>query len=146
MYRSLKPLATSSLRCVTGPDYELVGYELVGPLEAGMLARLTKLADAITKPAGAELVAKAAHKCLLVTKSRDHSAEDVRLMVTVFAGDLAEFPADAVETAFRKWSRREKWWPSLSEIREECHRQMRWRRSLKIALEDARRIPGGDAA
>lgn len=135
LYRSLKRELMSSLQSVAGPDYELVGYNLIGPIDAVSLAALLRMAEEITKPGGEAIVIESAMRCLTVTKSREADALDLRAMIAIFADDLAEFPEDVVRTAFRKWARREKWWPSLSEIREECHRATRWRHSLRLALE-----------
>jgi hypothetical protein len=133
LYRSLKPLSRS-LRPIVGDSYDLVGYEAIAPLDRASLDALRPLVDRITAPAGREAVVRAAASCLQVTKSRAPDSADLRLMLEAFADDLAEFPADAVATAFRKWQRMEKWWPSLSEIRDHCQRATKWRRSLAKAI------------
>jgi hypothetical protein len=133
LYRSLKPYSRS-LRPIVNDGFDLIGYELVGPMDRASLATLGALADKMTAPAGRETVARAVGRCLQLTKSREPDAMDLRLMIEAFCDELAEFPADVVDTACRKWLRAEKWWPSLSELRDRCQRATRWRSSLRQAL------------
>lgn len=142
----LRPLERSSLEPELTSDFEVTGYRLTGPIPAQKLAVLTAWTERMTEPCGREAISREALRCLSLTKSRERDAADLQLFAAALADELAEFPIDVATTAFRKWARREKWWPSLAEIREPCLREMRWRRSLKIALEDASRMSGGTAA
>lgn len=145
----LRPLEQLSLQPVLSEDFEVTGYRLTGPIQPRTLAEMKRLVEQMTKCSGKELVARELLKCLTLTKSRERDGADVTLMIAAMADRLAEFPPDVVATALRKWADRETWWPSLAELREPCLREMRWRRSLKIALEEAETIPqsgGGDAA
>lgn len=135
LHRSLKPLRTSSLQSVTDSDFNLLGYERIGPIDESTRLMLADVAARITEPSTGEHIAGCAARCLAMTKSRDPGGLDVRAMIAGFVDELGEFPPDAVATAFRKHARQEKWWPSLSEIRDQCQRATRWRRSLKKALE-----------
>lgn len=133
LYRSLKPLATS-LRPLTDASHDLTGYERVGPIPDGTLTTLRDMAKRITAPAGPQAATKSVSLCLMATKSREPDGVDLRGMIALLAEDLAEFPPDVIATACRKWAWQEKWWPSLSEIRERCHRANRWRKSFAKAV------------
>lgn len=141
----LRPLERSSLQPVLSDDgspttdWAVVGYRLTGPIPLAQLTALQTLVAEMLEPCGRETIGREALRCLTLTKSRERDAADLRLFAAALSDELAEFPADVVTTAFRKWARREKWWPSLSEIRDQCQFEMRWRRSLKIALDEAAR-------
>lgn len=134
LHRSLKPLRTSSLQSVTDSDFNLLGYKCIGPIDESTRLLLADLAARICEPSTGEHITGCAARCLAMTKSRDPGGLDVRAMLAGFVDGLAEFPPDAVATAFRKHARMEKWWPSLSEIRDHCQRATRWRHSLRKVL------------
>jgi hypothetical protein len=117
------------LRPIESASFDLIGYE--GTLPEGA----HPIIERICKPAGRQVVMGAAGRCLNLTKARQQDGMDLRLMIEGFADELAEFPEDVVATAFRKWAQREKWWPSLAEIRDQCQRLNRVRRSLKRLAE-----------
>lgn len=123
LHRLLKPYGTS-IEPLMNADFDVLGYR--GRLPDG----LRPLVELINQPAGPKMVNGAAARCLSVTKSRATDGMDLRMMLAVFADELAEFPEDVVATAFRNWARREKWWPSLAEIRDHCQRLNRVRSSL----------------
>lgn len=134
LYQSLKPYSRS-LKPIVNASFDLVGYERIGKLDHATKALLLSMANKINEPATREIIARAAGRCLQVTKARETDGMDLRLMVEIFCDELVEFPPDVAVHAFRKHARQEKWWPSLSEIRDQCQRATRWRRSLKKALE-----------
>jgi hypothetical protein len=55
--------------------------------------------------------------------------------MAVFVEDLSEFSPDAVDAAFAKHRRMEKWRPTVSEIRDGCQKEMRLRLSLHRQLD-----------
>lgn len=126
LHRLLKPHATS-IEPLMSADFDVLGYR--GRLPES----LRPLVERINAPAGPKMVNGAAARCLSVTKSRATDGMDLRMMLAIFADELAQFPEDVVATAFRKWARREKWWPSLAEILDQCQRLNRVRASLARA-------------
>ena len=42
-----------------------------------------------------------------------------------------------IRAELRGWARSQKWWPTLSELRERCERAMRLRKSLRFHCERA---------
>lgn len=133
LYRSLKPVQTC-LRPLSDDSHDLVGYELVSPLPPASLPMLRDIARRINEPAGPNEAIGMITRLLTVTKSREADGIDLRHMIAILAEELAEFPIDVLATVCRKWARQEKWWPSLSELRDQCQRATRWRRSLKKAI------------
>lgn len=116
-------------------DSEWTDCRVSPAIPVDVRAAMMDLVTALTEPGGEEGGVSAMVECLTTTRSREHSELDMQTMIGVFARDLAGFPADVVSTAFRQHARCEKWWPAFSEILERCHRMMRWRKSLKAALE-----------
>lgn len=98
-------------------------------------AQLLALLEEVNRPADPGLVALEAARCLSVTASRAREAVDLQMMAAVLVDELVEFSPDVIQTAFRRWARREKWWPTLAEIREECHQLTRFRRAIVRALQ-----------
>lgn len=130
----LKPLEMSCLEPRLTSDFELQGWRRTADLPSNMLPALRQTAEAITKPAGRSLAAQEAGRCLLLTKSKSSDQTDLKLMIAALADEMGEYPADVLVTAFRRWAKREKWSPSLAEIKAECDRLCRLRKSFAKAV------------
>ncbi len=91
--------------------------------------------ERISEPAKAARIAPEIIRCLQLTASRERDGMDLRMMVASLSEELAEYPWDVVKTALREWSRSEKWWPTLAEMREACQwrvdRRRRWLTELQ---------------
>ncbi len=119
----------------SGYDFEITGYSWREPLPPD--AELDAARDLVTagmvrtptKIVMAELLRLAA-----VTKSRAESEEDQAFRFAAFRDELAEFPEDVVRTALRKIGRRETFFPSLAELRDQCQREFRHRKLLASAM------------
>ncbi len=72
------------------------------------------------------------------TKSRDADEIELTLMLQVYGELCCEYPADVVISALRYVGRTEKFWPALSELKQELDRRVRKRRSLLRVLEASR--------
>ena len=130
----LRPLERSCLAPNLTPEFDLKGWRKTGEIPADMLPDLRRTAVAILRPAGQAIAAQEAGRCLLLTKSRSSDQTDLKLMIAALADELADYPADVLTTAFRRWAKREKWSPSLAEIKAECDRFCRLRRSFAAAV------------
>lgn len=91
---------------------------------------------AMDRSSTASLVAREASRCLSLTASRPREATDMAMMAAALTDEMVRFSPDVVVTVFRQWSRREKWWPTLAELIEECHRLTSTRRSLGQILAE----------
>lgn len=112
-----------------------MGFDLVRPLNPERAAEVLGWLDTLDrKPSRAELVTEIG-RCLMLTKSRPQDQGDQTLMLAALTQELSEFPADVLATELRKWARREKWWPTLSELRDKCQQAMRVRKSLRRCCE-----------
>ena len=49
-------------------------------------------------------------------------------MMATYIEDLEDVPADALDNAYRKWRRREKFWLTIAELLELCEPELRERR------------------
>lgn len=126
-----------SLRPLTDSEWGLAGFTAARSLTQEERMKIGQLAESLLTPTPAQQVRREAAKCLTVTASREREGMDIKIMLEVFADELSEFPPDVVGMAFREWARREKWWPTLSEIRNTCLREVKWRKSLKKLAEGA---------
>lgn len=104
------------------------------PQETRVLLMATLAAMDRSSTAG--LVAKEASRCLSLTASRPREATDMAMMAAALTDEMVRFSPDVVVTVFRQWSRREKWWPTLSELVEECHKLTSTRRALGQILAE----------
>lgn len=119
----------------SGFDCEITAYGWREPLPSSDdldTAREVLAAAMVRAPAKvvmAELLRLAA-----VTKSRAESEEDQAFRFAAFREELTEFPEDVVRTALRKIGRRERFFPSLAELRDQCQREFRNRKLLASAF------------
>ena len=87
--------------------------------------------DEIDRPAPhAELVQEIT-RCLMLTRAARQDQQDQTLRLAALAQELKVFPADIVIAALRHWARKERWWPTLAELRDDCQKAMRVRKSLR---------------
>jgi hypothetical protein len=135
LHRSLKPLLNTFLDCEMDKDWEIVRYRALAPIPSHLAEPLRTALAELMKPCGREVVARAAARYLPATKFREGTRADMLAMIAVYGDELHTFPEDVIVTAFRRWARREKWWPSLAEIIEECSFLHRWRPALERALK-----------
>jgi hypothetical protein len=121
---------------VLGFDFEITGYSWREPLPPDDdLDAAQELVAAAMVPAPAKTVMAELLRLAAVTKSRAESEDDQTFRFAALRDELAEFPQDVVRTALRKIGRRETFFPSLAELREQCHREFRHRRLLASTLE-----------
>lgn len=108
------------------------GIEAVPDEDIAMGLALTLGAS---RPAEPRAIVEGLAKADMVTKARASEAVDGKARIQVFIEDLREFPTDVVVDAFRHWRRRERFAPTVAEIRELCWRAMPMRMGLRRALE-----------
>jgi pimeloyl-ACP methyl ester carboxylesterase len=143
---SLPPSVAHSLRPETrewhdpesGYDFEITGYSWREPLPSGAdLDAAQALVAAGMVRAPAKIVMAELLRLAAVTKSRAESEEDQAFRFAAFRDELAEFPEDVIRTALRKIARRETFFPSLAELRDQCQREFRHRKLLASAFRTA---------
>src|SRR6185369_3447438 len=133
--RSLTPRTRTWHDMQYGFSYEITGYDLAGPAppEAD-LDQARELVAVAMRPAPAKTIAAELARLVAVTKSRADSEDDQTLRFAAFREELAEFPRDVIASALRKIARRETFFPSLAEIRDQCQREFAHRQHLASAL------------
>jgi hypothetical protein len=128
---SLMPTMTTWSDPEYGFCYEVTGYLLADPqppradLEAARLLAAPAMTPAPRKAIATELARLAA-----LTKSRADREDDQTLRFAAFGEELAEFPQDVIGAALRKIARRQTFFPSLAEVRDQCQREFRHRKLL----------------
>lgn len=131
----MPPRLRSSLKERLSGEYDLIGFDLLRPLVAGEAETVLGWLDEIDRPAShAELVQEIT-RCLMLTRAAKQDQQDQTLRLAALAQELKAFPGDVVIAALRQWSRRERWWPTLAELRDECQKAMRVRKSLRQCCE-----------
>lgn len=113
------------------PEYDLLGFDLTRPLDREEADEVLGWLDTIDQPAPRNQLLQEIARCLTVTASRAKDEADIKGMMAILTDELASFPADIVASELRSWARREKWWPTLSELRDRCQQAMRVRKSLR---------------
>ena len=118
------------LKCTVNDAYDLTGFEPTGQMTDDLAAEMAQIAEALNRPSEPEHVATEVTRCLTATRAREHADIDLRALIGLLTDELTQFPADIVATTCRKWARQEKWWPTLAELRDQCQRATKWRKSL----------------
>lgn len=113
-------------------------FEIERSVEPADLMAAIALVGETLKPAPSRVISDELARLRMATVSRDQ-APSIEIMLDVYADELAEYPVDIVVDGCRSWSRREKFWPSVAELREQMDRLVLRRRRLRDALTGAAR-------
>lgn len=131
---SMRPLERERIDPVYGYEVEVVGYRWEAtPLEPALTAARELIVQATVPMAPAQLKGEIA-RLKASTKARAEQADEVTLTMAVLAEECALWPADVVRSALRGYARRETWFPSLAELRDQLQRHGRNRRLLAQAM------------
>jgi len=117
-----------------GYDYETLGYDLARPVEVERLHAAQQLVAAALRPTPPMVVIEELARLRRLTKSRAEDETDREATYVALAEELSEFPPDVVRGALRKIARRETFFPSLAELRDQCQRDFRKRRLIARAV------------
>jgi hypothetical protein len=67
---------------------------------------------------------------------RKDQDEDFKMMIALYAGDLGEYPRDVIVDVCREMRREQKFFPVISDIRDECESRFEFRKALRSELEN----------
>jgi len=132
--------ATESIREFIDPVYGFdierkdTGYMLAAAVMPHDRQAAIGIVAAYMAPCGGRLVREELARLRASTKSRQQSDDDLAMTFQVLAEECQEYPPDVVRWALRSWARRETFFPSLAEIRDELQRHSRRRRLLLECL------------
>lgn len=91
---------------------------------------------AASKPAPRELVIKELTAMSIgMARRKDHDT-DFRALLVVYANDLAEYPSDVIADACKALRRENRFFPTISEMRDACEERFEFRRSLSVELRN----------
>ena len=79
----------------------------------------------------------------VLTIARAEDQGDLTLKLAAYAEELSEFPIEVVRSACRGLAKREKWFPSWSELKADCDWRYAKARALRDALAKAARAAAG---
>lgn len=134
---SLKPYVECSWRGVPTDDPRTTYAEqrLTVRLlcDRDKFSELRSLLDPAMLPAPHAETVKELARLRALTVARATDMPEMTMVLSAFAEELAEWPADAVLTALRQWPRANKFWPTLAEIIAEIRKLAETR--LAIAAE-----------
>jgi hypothetical protein len=122
---------------VYGWDYEVVGYTFGrGVLDApdGDVRAARNMVALYMAPPSEAVIKHELARLRASTKSRAEEEGDIAMGFQVLAEECFEYPADVVVWALRGWAKRERFYPSLAEIRDLLQRGSRRRESLAKSL------------
>lgn len=113
-----------------GYDEVVKGYELAPRRDADLLEAI----HAACAPAHPNEVTRELTRLRVGTVGRASDVGEIEAWLTVVGQELEGFPLDVIRHACVRWLRREKWTPSVAELIEECHRAMKRRESMRLAV------------
>jgi hypothetical protein len=121
-----------------GYDYALVPVIPEKPTaeQSAAIETARREIERLCEPAQGAQVAQELAKLRVTMARRDATITDEKAMLFVYLDDIGEFPSDIVRDACKAWRRREKWFPTPAELREECHKRARVRFKWRAALRD----------
>ena len=64
---------------------------------------------------------------------------DMGLAIECYVEDLEHLPEEIIDEACKRWRRQHKFWPTISELLEECHRVEPWERPGQDDYHEGRR-------
>lgn len=67
---------------------------------------------------------------------RKEQDDDQKALILVYTTDLSEYPSDVVRDVCRTIRRERKFFPTISELRDECEARYEMRRALRKELEN----------
>ena len=124
--------------------YEIQDFVITGDLTPQEISHAILVLQTANDPCGVDNALKAVTALRLRTNSKPESTNDIAAMVTLYAGDMAEYPLDVVESACRDLARSSRWFPAWSDLYEAMEWRLRRRRlMLKAAVAfEARQSDG----
>ena len=134
---SLPPSVSSRLIELWDGDWNVVGYELEPGADQDDINLAIDLIQVISQPADRKTIIQELTRLHVSTKQRSQEASDTAMQLQVYAEALAEYPADAVIDALRKWHKTHngQWWPSLKELTDEID----WRNNRAKMIAELQR-------
>ncbi len=115
--------------------WQTTGYEFKPGWDEAEGQEGLRLLEMLNARAAPEACQQELARLALLTKAKNECQEDLTIRLGVLGEELSEFPIDCVRDSCRSWAKSEKWFPSLSELREACQDRAMKRRGLLLALK-----------
>lgn len=139
-----KSLLNSSITFQTNGMYskdgEYMGTRItpvISKADHASLMEVYRVTDDMCAPGGRELVMKEIYALSVVMARRKDEETDYKVLVSVYAEDLAEFPVDVISDVCKEVRRTQKFFPTISDLRNLCVERIMFRTSLRGALSKA---------
>lgn len=101
------------------------------------LKELYRAVESVCMPCPRDDIAKELYGMSLGMARRKDQDLDFKMMLAVYAGDLAEYPRDVIVDACREVRRESRFFPTIADLRDECESRFEFRRALRRELEIA---------
>lgn len=133
-----------STRSVFGADGQFDGAVadtavLTGEHDEASVRRALEICRDQCRPGGHEIAAQELTLLERKTVGAKQGDDDQRLRGVAYANDLAQYPADVIRAACRRWADCSRWWPAWADLKRECDRLAAKRIAEHGAIEDALR-------
>jgi hypothetical protein len=130
---------TLTTRSVYGPDGEFEGAvveaaKLTGQHDEDTIRRAITICEDHCRPGGHEIAAQELALLERKTVGARQAEADQRLRGAAYAADLAQYPADIIRAACKRWADGNRWWPAWADLKRECDRLSSKRRAEHRAL------------
>lgn len=127
---SFRPVEREFIDERYGYDSEVIAFEV----ESGDRIVGRHIIETAMMPAPEPVIQASLARLRAATKARAVDGDDLAMTMQVMAEECAEWPADVVRAACKRWYRRETWFPSVAELRDEMQRLGRRRQLIADAL------------
>lgn len=139
----LAPYHASFCEPVLDEGCEVVGWrflrdprELSAEERQGAFVALEVLMPAM-EPATADMVKRELVRLRMSCVPHNEAEDEAATRLQILGEECRNWPPDILRGALRGWARREKFFPTLAELRAELQRHSRCRRTLVAALQEA---------
>lgn len=119
-----------------GLEIDFLGYEWTGdkPALVDLRAALDVVRSFLPR-SSTSLIAEELTRLRVGTKARPETTDDVKILMAVYAEQLAEYPPDVLRAGVRQWLRKEIFFPAVAELHGVCERLGERRVILARTLE-----------
>jgi hypothetical protein len=104
------------------------------------LKELLRALELASRPCPKDEVLKELYAMSLGMARRKDQDTDFKMMIAVYANDLSDYPRDVILDACGEIRREQRFFPTISDLRDACEERFEFRRALLI--ETARTISG----
>lgn len=133
---SIEPVVHDPTTMGSDPErnWSVIGWRVGSDHEENAGREAIEMLRRLNLSCGLEFATKELVRIKMLTKAAKQDDMDTELLLGIMAEELADYPADVVRDSCRFYTKRNKWFPSWSELQELCEERALKRRVLLNAL------------